>query len=133
MFGPNFVPTCINYGCGSPVTYCSKDQKGNKRWRIHCSHCQGASYGRWEHRAGVTPFKTGRCSNVDGHLTFKCATKWKLIPQWAKGMTEVDHKNGNHMDNNPSNLDELCVHCHKLKGQLNGDFRGHRYRRIKKK
>lgn len=123
----NFRPKCINHGCTKPVTYSGWDQQGNKRWRIHCTHCQKASYGGQAHAPGVTPFKTGRCSNVDSHLGFKCATNWKLIPEWAKGMTEVDHKNGNHMDNRPSNLDELCVHCHKIKGQLSGDYRGHRY------
>ena len=75
----------------------------------------------------VLPLLRRGCSNVDSHLGFKCATNWKLIPEWAKGMTEVDHKNGNPKDNRPSNLDELCVHCHKLKGQLSGDFIARRY------
>ena len=124
----NFRPKCINHGCNSSVKPMSGSiHDANPRWRIHCSACQKASYGGGEYAPGVTPFKTGRCSNVDSHLGFKCATNWKLIPEWAKGMTEVDHKNGNHMDNRLSNLDELCVHCHKLKGQLSGDYRGYRY------
>lgn len=125
----DFRPKCINHGCNKPVTFSHKDEQGNRRWRIHCGHCQKASYGKWPHAEGVTPFKTGRCTNTDSHLGFKCATNWQQIPKWAKGMTEIDHKNGNHMDNRPSNLDELCVHCHKLKGQLAGDYRGHRYQR----
>ena len=125
----DFRPKCINHGCKKPVTYSHKDEQGNRRWRIHCGHCQSASWGKWPHAEGVTPFKTGRCSNTDSHLGFKCATNWRLVPKWAKGMTEIDHKNGNHMDNRPKNLDELCVHCHKLKGQLAGDYRGHRYQK----
>ena len=115
-------PTCINYGCREPVVYSHKDTNGNPRWRIHCSHCQAASYGKWPHREGVTPFKTGKCSNVDGHLGFDCLIKWSKIPDWAKGMTEIDHIDGNNVNNRPNNLDELCPVCHKLKGQLNGDY-----------
>jgi hypothetical protein len=44
-------------------------------------------------------------------------------------MTEIDHKNGDHTDNRVKNLDELCVHCHKLKGQLSGDYRNNRFAR----
>lgn len=125
----NFRPTCINHGCNKPVTFSAKDEQGNKRWRIHCSHCQGASYGKTPHAEGVTPFKTGMCSNIDGHLGFKCFIKWKKVPDWAKGMTEVDHIDGNHTNNSIDNLDEICPMCHKLKGQLCGDNKGHRYKR----
>lgn len=120
-------PTCVNYGCGKPVTYSHKDDDGNRRWRIHCGHCQGASYGRRPHAEGVTPYKTGKCSNTDGHLGFDCLIKWTKVPVWAKGMTEVDHKNGNFSDNRHSNLEELCPICHKLKGQLNGDYNSRRH------
>lgn len=37
-------------------------------------------------------------------------------------MTEVDHKDGNHCNNSPENLDELCIVCHKIKGQMSGDY-----------
>jgi 5-methylcytosine-specific restriction endonuclease McrA len=115
-------PICINHGCNEPVTYSHKDAEGNPRWRIHCSHCQAASYGKWSHRSGVTPFKTGKCANHDGHLKFSCPTNFDLIPIDAKGMTEVDHKDGDYSNHNVENLEELCVVCHKLKGQRNGDY-----------
>ena len=119
-------PICINYGCGKPATFSRKNEKGYRRWRVHCGHCQGASYGKHEHAPGVTPFKTGKCSNTDEHLGFPCPTNAAIIPEWAKGMTEVDHKDGNPSNNDHSNLDELCPICHKLKGQRSGDFNGRR-------
>ena len=125
-----FRPICVNHGCGRPVTYQHKNEDGTKRWRVHCCHCQAASYGKWPHRSGVTPFKTGQCSNRDGHLGFDCLIKWSRVPKWAKGMTEVDHKNGDHSDNRPENLEELCPMCHKLKGQLAGDFNGSKHKRM---
>jgi hypothetical protein len=115
-------PTCINPGCEKDAMVSRIDLDGRVRWRVHCSHCQAASYGKWPHRAGVTPFKTGKCGNTDGHLGFECMIKWTKVPKWAKGMTEIDHKDGNPNNNVLENVEELCPICHKLKGQLNGDY-----------
>jgi hypothetical protein len=48
---------------------------------------------------------------------------WDLVPTWAKGMTEIDHKDGDPHNNVLENVEELCPMCHKLKGQRNGDYR----------
>ena len=125
----NFRPVCINHGCTKPVTFSHTDADGNKRWRVHCSHCQKASYGGQDHAPGVTPFKTGFCSNDDGHLGFTCAIDYDKAP-WAIGMTEVDHKNGDCTDNRVENLDELCPMCHKRKGRLAGDHNGWKNHRV---
>jgi len=120
-------PICINHGCTSPVsTMKGKITDANPRWRVHCGDCQKASYGGKPHKPGVTPYKTGRCTNTDGHLGFSCLIKWSEVPAWATGMTEVDHRDGNPNHNDHANLDELCPMCHKLKGQLNGDYNGKR-------
>jgi len=113
---------CINPGCQQPVTYSHRSTAGQPRYRIHCYRCQGASYGRWPHRSGVTAYKQGVCSNQSGHLGFACATRFDIIPVWAKGITEVDHRDGNRNNNHPDNLQELCAVCHQLKGQLHKDF-----------
>lgn len=34
---------------------------------------------------------------------------------------DVDHIDGNHKNNNPSNLQTLCANCHRLKTINNGD------------
>lgn len=115
-------PICVNHGCNKPVTFSHKDENGFRRWRVHCCHCQKASYGGHPHAPGVTPFKKGVCSNTDGHLGFKCVINWNKVPDWAKGMTEIDHKDGDYTNNDKDNLDELCPICHRLKGQMVGDF-----------
>ena len=119
------TPVCINIGCGKPVTFSSTDQNGYKRWRIHCSHCQAASWGKHEHRYGVVPYKTGRCSNSDANLGFPCVVNWDQAAQAGlKISTEVDHKNGNSTDNDPCNLQELCSICHREKGKRARDYDG---------
>jgi len=115
-------PTCINLGCSEPVVYSHRSSTGIPRYRIHCSHCQRASYRRHPHRPGVTPYKRGRCVNSDGRLGFPCPTRFELLPNWATGTTEVDHIDGDRNNNNPGNLQELCPLCHQLKGQQNRDF-----------
>jgi hypothetical protein len=124
-------PICINKGCGKPVAVMEGSiHDDNPRWRVHCGHCQAASYGKWPHRAGVTPYKTGRCSNVNGILGFPCVINWSLAESTGlKLSTEVDHKNGNPADNRASNLQELCSICHREKGKRQGDYDGWRHYR----
>jgi 5-methylcytosine-specific restriction endonuclease McrA len=122
-----FRPNCVNYGCGKPVTFSSTDQNGNKRWRVHCAHCQKASYGGHPHAPGVTPFKTGTCSNKDSKLGFPCVIDWNLAAEQNLSIaTEIDHINGDHVDNKHENLQELCPVCHKIKGSREGNFDGFR-------
>jgi hypothetical protein len=131
-------PTCINHGCEKPVMAASctnKEAELTNNWRIHCGNCQKASYGGTNLAEGVTSFKTGRCSNIDGHMRmangdkvgFKCCMNWdkldKTFHTWKpSGITEIDHIDGNPSNNDPNNLQELCSFCHKVKGQLAGDY-----------
>jgi hypothetical protein len=112
---------CINPGCGKPQAH------DGRRWRVHCGHCQGASYGKHPHAPGVTPWKQGQCSNHDAHLGFPCCINYKKSP-WAVGMTEVDHRDGNRENNDPTNLDELCPMCHKHKGRISGDYNNQKHK-----
>lgn len=116
-------PTCINHGCNSLVaTMEGKVSDPNPKWRVHCNTCQKASYGGGKLSKGVTPFKTGCCSNKDGHLGWICYIDWKRVEKdGAEIVTAVDHKNGNPTDNRLINLQELCEPCHREKSRRNGD------------
>jgi hypothetical protein len=72
--------------------------------------------------AGVTRFKTGRCSNTNSRLGFPCFIDWALVERTGFRLsTQVDHKNGINTDNRPVNLQELCSLCHTEKGKREGD------------
>ena len=111
-------PTCINYGCDK---LCAA--VGN-RYRPHCWKCHRAGYGDGTLAEGVTPWKTGICSNRDGHLGFPCPMDYDKAP-WARrtSTTEIDHKDGDKTNNDLSNLEENCQCCHKEKGRRTGDFK----------
>ena len=115
-------PTCINHGCFKLVA------NSGKRWRPVCDSCHRAGYGAKEFARGVTPFRTGKCSNIDKHLGFPCYIDWERVGKdQAKIKTHIDHKDGNHLNNVLSNVEELCETCHSEKGMRSGDYSGFRY------
>lgn len=114
----NDRPKCINHGCSKPVA------SSGLRWRPVCSHCHTTGYNGTLYAKGVTPFRIGQCSNIDGHLGFPCYIDWKRVKKDnARIKTHIDHKDGNHLRNVIENCEELCESCHSEKGRLFGDFR----------
>ena len=109
-------PSCLNEGCEKPVAW------SGTRWRPVCSMCHVRGYKNLPLAEGVTAFKTGYCSNKDGRLGFECPIDYDAAP-WAVGVTQIDHIDGDHLNNVPENCMELCDMCHKQKGKLAGDFR----------
>ena len=111
-----FRPSCINYNCNKPVAH------SGTRYRPVCSHCHKAGYGATTFAPDVVPFRTGRCSNSTGHLGFTCPVDYAKA-EWCLGHTQIDHIDGDHLNNVPENCQELCDLCHKEKGKRNGDFK----------
>lgn len=118
----NFRPQCINYNCHKPVA------SSGPRYRPVCSSCHKAGYGAGSYAPGVRPYRTGCCSNKDSHLGFGCYIDWARVARdGARIKTHIDHKDGNHLNNVLSNVEELCETCHSEKGRRAGDYRGYRY------
>ena len=64
-------------------------------------------------------FRKDYCENRDGRVGgFKCVA---VIP-WT-GILQVDHIDGNPINNDLSNLQTLCANCHTLKSHLNADYK----------
>ena len=115
-------PTCININCNRPVAYSHTKKSGDKRWRPVCSRCHLASYGAKPLDEGVVEVKKTYCENIDGRLNdYKCTT---TIPY--KGALELDHIDGNVLNNFPANVQTLCKVCHSYKSHLSNDFKKNR-------
>lgn len=118
--GRTFRPQCINHGCFNLVALFRGVigiEKGREN-RTVCSPCHEASYGKKPLRSGIVPHKKDYCENIDGHLGFQCTST--IHGSWV---LELDHKDGNHLHNLPSNVETLCKICHSQKSRLAGDYK----------
>ena len=74
-------------------------------------------------------YRKNYCENRDGRLGFVCTFTHPTPEQLEAtgldatylGWLQVDHIDGNHTNNNPSNLQTLCACCHNVKTYQNGD------------
>lgn len=74
-------------------------------------------------------YRKNYCENVDGRLGFVCTFTHPTPAQLEAtgldatylGWLQVDHKDGNHLNNNPKNLQTLCACCHNVKTYQCGD------------
>ena len=82
-----------------------KDKRGNIIYRCRVAH-------KNQEHLRVSPWKAFRESTCS-----KCGFVPENICQ-----LDVDHINGNKLDNSPENLQTLCANCHRLKTYLNNDW-----------
>jgi 5-methylcytosine-specific restriction endonuclease McrA len=99
-------------GCDRDVAKSSKNV-----YRSVCSRCHTAGY-KNKVIDGVTPIKKSYCENIDSRIGFTCTTT--IIYQ---GQLELDHIDGDHFNNIPSNIQTLCKDCHSVKSHLNKDYK----------
>ena len=104
---------CINKGCNRKVA-----KSGKYKLRPVCWKCHEASYGKRPLEEGVSFTKKDYCENIDGRFGYKCTAP---IPY--PGALELDHIDGNQLNNIPKNIQTLCKVCHSYKSHLNGDYR----------
>lgn len=93
---------------------CPHETKGK---RERCNNCQ-KMYEHGHKRFMAKPhkqFKKTRCE--------RCG----FLPEHVSQL-DVDHKNGNHFDDSPENLQTLCANCHRLKTATSGDYMQKRFR-----
>lgn len=90
--------------CGKPVRSKGRTVNGSRLWDRKCAVCRWGTY---------TRYKKDYCESCG----FVAIHRVQL---------DVDHIDGNHTNNEPSNLQTLCANCHRLKTQLNNDHQPNR-------
>ena len=86
-------PLCM--ACGNTPA----DSRGNGKWHKKCTSCRRKPYRM--HKGSICVF----CGFVPIHMS----------------QLDVDHIDGNHKNNDLSNLQTLCANCHRLKTVMSGD------------
>jgi len=114
--------TCVNHGCNNKQVYYRVSKKtGDPTFRKVCTNCHESAIGRSTYKTGVTPLRIGKCANTDGHLGWVCNFDPSIYPEGIHPPTQIDHIDGDHQNNAPDNLEELCACCHQAKTFMNGD------------
>ena len=113
------IPKCLNINCDNP---CEMDKT---RPRPFCSRCRKLEHQPWSHRQRILTYKRHTCSNHTAHLGWECPTDFTKIPEGTRGLTEIDHKDGNPWNNTLDNVQELCVMCHRIKTMRDQNYLTH--------
>ena len=86
--------------CGRPAASKGYDIRGYKVWNNKCESCRYHVYRK---------FKKDHCE-ICGFIAVHSS------------QLDVDHMDGNHSNNDESNLQTLCANCHRLKTLLNREY-----------
>lgn len=128
-------PTCEIAGCSNQAQDTGKNRTtdGTKVYRHHtdigfvCSEHHAELTGRKKGMSKVDwrnsfhpslRYRKKYCENTDGRLGYTCTSN--IV--WD-GMLDVDHKDGNHLNNTEENLQTLCKCCHAYKSNINKDYK----------
>jgi hypothetical protein len=129
-------PTCVNPGCFKKVT-CRN--WGNWSFKSECSGCMKLRKEKQYivednirffvdkngNKTGVIMHKETFCENHDGHLGFVCPVPRDKWEGFQFGL-DLDHVDGNHYNNDPSNVRTYCKLCHGRKSIQSGDCRNNK-------
>lgn len=88
--------------CGCPAAKKRLNKLGIQIYHAQCRKCMGD-------RSPYRRYKKTYCEicGFEGHYC----------------QLDVDHKDGDHTNNDPSNLQTLCANCHRLKTWKNKDWK----------
>lgn len=129
-------PACKSSAKRKDGTHAPRTHKG----KVSCSTCFNDDIYKnagWtstkayqKHIHPYLKFRKDYCENQDGRLGFNCTftapSKTQLLSRGVEadfqGWLQVDHIDGNHLNNDPKNLQTLCACCHTVKTAIYKDY-----------
>jgi hypothetical protein len=83
------------------------------RWRTTCNTCQ--------HRGRLNSYEERRKKQRAAFVVGRPCERCGFVPEHPCQM-DLDHRDGDHTNNDPANLAVLCARCHRLKTLQNRDM-----------
>lgn len=125
-------PLCRD--CGKSKAKKKDVRNGRQRYKTRCSGCEKRAQGKTEPRNPVCPIKRAAARRRENRKREIKRKPWLLhrknhcercgfVPEHLCQL-DVDHIDGNRHNNDPTNYQTLCANCHRLKTQVNQDWRG---------
>lgn len=120
----NLKPKCANINCYNYGVERHTTKTGKISSHSLCSSCLYYKNKPEDlfFKRGVIQIKKNFCENQDGRLGWTCSASILSLEQLA-----LDHIDGNHFNNDPTNIQTICHNCHILKGAKCKDFIAGRY------
>ena len=113
------IPECVNIGCTREATPRHVLASGRLSFHNMCSRCKGQHEAHKPLDSGITSIKKNVCDNSDGHRGWDCPIAYEE----HKGYQFItDHEDPDHMNNDPSNLNNFCRFCNQEKSIRDKNF-----------
>ena len=115
------IPKCVNSECDREVAIRDWKNSGIPSVKTECSRCSTSRI-KGKPLTGIKNHKKKYCENKDGLLGFLCPLDPERYDDLPGDVYDMDHKDGDHFNNKPENVQTLCKVCHAMKGRRKGDF-----------
>lgn len=128
------LPVCVNDGCNKFVVVREWKYWSFKSECGSCTDCRKKKLykiidGKKVIKKGtkktitndVIIHKKDFCENNDGHLGFSCPVNSNQWNNFLESL-DLDHIDGDHMNNKPKNVKTYCKLCHNRKSKETGDW-----------
>ena len=137
------LPKCVNDGCTKDVVVrewknwsikseCTSciDCRKNKKYIIQNNKKIIKKGSKRSIINDIIIHKKDFCENFNSHLGFKCPVNKEEWSDFAESL-DLDHLDGNHMNNTPINVKTYCKLCHNRKSKQTGDWNSNKPSRRK--
>ncbi len=128
------LPTCVNVGCENNIAV--REWK-NWSFKSECTSCTDCRKRKlYKIIKGEKVIKIGTkktikndkiihkkdvCENNNGHLGFSCPVKINVWKDFLESL-DLDHIDGDHMNNKPKNVKTYCKLCHNRNSKAKGHW-----------
>ncbi len=112
---------CINRECDNLVKTNGYKVDGTRKYYKWCSQCHKKKYNDTWRKHYVHKKRPPKVGKYEGYVRLPSCECCSFLALHMCQL-DTDHIDGDHDNNDPTNLQTLCSNCHRLKTWLNRDW-----------